>query len=112
MRPVTSPHCLIPSNNYEAIYLCVFGDASLRAYAAVAYIVCEYPDHSTAAIALGKVRVTPKQTRVTMTRLELMAAVAAIDVAVTVQAELKVDFTAVHFWTDSTCILQWVRNPD
>ena len=47
-----------------------------------------------------------------MTRLELMAAVAAIDVAVTVQAELKVDFTAVHFWTDSTCVLQWVRNPD
>ena len=109
---VTCPRRLIPHSNYTAIYLCVFGDASTRAYAAAAYVVCEYPDRSSSTLSLGKVRVAPKQKVVTMPRLELLAAVLAVDLAATIQAESQVVFTETHFWSDSTCVLQWVRNPN
>ena len=109
---IPCPRALIPRPGYQAIYLCIFTDASERGIAAVCYIVCEYPDKTTVSFALGKVRVAPKKKLITIPRLELLGAVIGVEIAATVKAELKVEFTGVYFWTDSTTVLHWVNNPD
>ena len=103
---------LIPRLDYESIYLCVFTDASQRGYAVVAYIVCDYGNEVTVSFASGKVRVAPNKKLITIPRLELMAAVAGVDLATTIKAELNITFTETRFWTDSTTVLHWITNPD
>ena len=103
---------LIPEPGYDAIYLCIFTDASEKGYAASVYIVCEYATYSTARFVMGKVRVAPKQKLITIPRLELLGAVVGVEAATTVKAELGIEFSEVHFWTDSTTVLHWVTNPD
>ena len=112
MEQISCKRVLIPRPGYQAIYLCVFSDASQRGTAAVAYIVCEYPDGSTVSFGLGKVRVAPKKKQITIPRLELLAAVLAVELSGTIKEELKIEFTKVFFWTDSTTVLHWVNNPD
>ena len=111
LPPVTCPRALIPRPDYTEIDLCVFADASERGYAATAYVVCQYPGRPSSRIGLGKVRVAPKKTRLTIPRLELLAAVAAVEVAAQVKESLDVEFDGVYFWTDSTTVLHWVNNP-
>ena len=112
LRHIGCKRALIPDQNYKNIYLCVFTDASQRGYSAVCYVVCEYEHHSSVAFALGKVRVAPKKKLITIPRLELLGAVIGVEAAATVQEELKVKFTGVYFWTDSTTVLHWVKNPE
>ena len=112
MEQVSCKRVLRPRPGYKAMYLCVFTDASERGYSAVCYIVCEYDNESTSSFALGKVRVAPKKKLVTIPRLELLGAVIGVEAAATIQAELRVEFTGVYFWTDSTTVLHWVSNPD
>ena len=42
LEPIPCPRCLIPDDGYEVIYLGVLGNASAQAYAAEAYVVCDY----------------------------------------------------------------------
>lgn len=112
LKAVHCQRALIPQPGFKDIRLCVFTDASERGYAAVAYIVCQYDNDVTVRFALGKVRVAPKKKLITIPRLELLAAVLGVEVAATVKAELNIAFHGIHFWTDSTCVLRWVKNPE
>ena len=112
MRTITCDRSLIPIPDYREIYLHVFTDASERGYAAVCYVVCDYGNEHTSSFGLGKVRVAPKKKLLTIPRLELLGAVAGVEIAATIREELGVEFTSVHFWTDSTTVLRWATNPD
>ena len=112
MQPILCKRPLIPKPGYEGIYLHVFTDASERGYAAVCYIVCDYGTEHTSSFGLGKVRVAPKKKLITIPCLELMGAVIGVEAAATIKEELKVEFNGVFFWTDSTTVLHWVKNPD
>ena len=103
---------LVPEPGYKNIYLCTFTDASERGHAASSYVVCEYDHKTTVKLALGKIRVAPKQKLITIPRLELLGAVTGVEVATMVKAELGLEFTGIYFWTDSTTVLHWVTNPD
>lgn len=90
------------------VELHVFSDASKDAYAAAAYLVCQYENNPTSChLITSKSRVAPLKA-MTIPRLELMGAVLATRLANSILKTLTVDKTS--FWTDSTNVLHWVRN--
>ena len=94
--------------NPVTLDLHLFSDASKDAYAAVAYLVCGYPDDSiTSRLVASKCRVAPVKS-VTIPRLELMGAVLSSRLAQTLLKVLKVN--RVFFWTDSENVWYWVHN--
>ena len=58
---------------------------------------------------MGKARLAPLKV-VTIPRLELAAAVVAMKLKVQIAEELKFKINDVIFWTDSTTVLQYIRN--
>ena len=104
----TIPRCLRKPNPKE-IDLHVFSDASEKAYATVAYLVCHYPSEilPTSCLIAAKSRVAPVKA-ITIPRLELMGAFLSTRVAKAIVQVLSVATTT--FWTDSTNVLFWVRN--
>ncbi|KAJ0049815.1 hypothetical protein NL108_003586 [Boleophthalmus pectinirostris] len=81
--------------------LCLFSDASTKAIGAVAYLKTVHQDDKVGiGFVMGKARLAP-QSEPTIPRLELCAAVLAVEMADLIQDELDVQFDAVHFYTDS-----------
>ncbi|XP_058817789.1 uncharacterized protein LOC131681097 [Topomyia yanbarensis] len=94
-----------------SIQLHFFCDASERAYGTCCYVRTEA--HGTVSVQLlaSKSKVAPLSTRQTIARLELCAAHLSTQLYKKLNATLKLPAT-VHFWTDSTTVLQWLRgNP-
>lgn len=88
----------------------VFCDASTKAVGAVAYLKLTAPDgHSDGGFLMGKARLAPKPD-ITIPRLELCAAVLAVEVADMVQEELDATFDEVNFYTDSKVVLGYIFN--
>lgn len=72
--------------------LCLFSDASTKAIGAVAYLKAVYPDDKVeAGFVMGKARLAP-QSEPTIPRLELCAAVLAVEMADLIQDELDIQF--------------------
>ncbi|VDI13795.1 Hypothetical predicted protein [Mytilus galloprovincialis] len=89
--------------------LCIFSDASEKAVAAVAYIRTTEKDGSThLGFVLGKAKVAPKHGH-TIPRLELCAAVLAVELYETICEELKTEFQQVQFFTDSKVVLGYIH---
>ena len=79
----------------------VICDASTKPVGAVAYLKLIAADgHSDGGFLLGKARLAPNPD-ITIPRLELCAAVLAVEVADMVQEELDFTFDKVNFYTDS-----------
>ncbi|XP_029681904.1 LOW QUALITY PROTEIN: uncharacterized protein [Takifugu rubripes] len=88
----------------------VFCDASTKAVGAVAYLKLTAADgHSDGGFLLGKARLAPKPD-ITIPRLELCAAVLAVEVADMVQEELDFTLDEVSFYTDSKVVLGYIFN--
>lgn len=88
----------------------VFCDASTKAVGAVAYLKLTAADgQSDGGFLLGKARLAPKPD-ITIPRLELCAAVLAVEVADMVQEELDFTFDEVNFYTDSKVVLGYIFN--
>ena len=47
----------------------------------------------------------------TIPRLELTAATVAVKQDIQIREELHLEIESVLFWTDSTCVLQYINNP-
>ena len=88
-----------------------FADASLKAYCAVIYFVCESPEGITVTLLTSKTRVAPVKTQ-TIPRLELMAgrtfALLMDTVRKALETELELEY--VRMWTDSKTVLSWINN--
>ena len=109
MKKCKIPRCYLDGSLKDSkIQLHIFCDASLRAYAAVAYLRSEIHGRTHLSLIMSKSRVSPKKP-MTVPRLELQAALLGARIAVTITKELEFDFEARVFWSDSTTILQWLR---
>ena len=88
----------------------VFSDASQRGYAAVAYLRTTDEDGAThCSFVMGKTRLSPVKS-MSIPRLELSAAVLVCTLNQTIQAELRLPISTTTYWTDSTSVLQYIRN--
>lgn len=89
--------------------ICIFSDASTQAIAAVAYLRLSFGNGSCeTAFLMGKTKLTP-QAETSIPRLELCAAVLAVELADLVCQEL--DMVAnTTFYTDSKVVLGYINN--
>ncbi|XP_030580342.1 uncharacterized protein LOC115776718 [Archocentrus centrarchus] len=90
--------------------LCLFSDASTMAIGAVAYLKAVQRDGEVeVGFIMGKAKLAPLS-KLTIPRLELCAAVLAVEMADLIQDELDLHFDAVHFYTDSKVVLGYICN--
>ena len=110
------PRCLSPLGLDAAlaagdkIQLHLFADASTSAYGVVSYVCCvdEETDHASCRILFSRARLAPMR-QLSVPRLELAAATLAVRSSVDLRRALDVDVD-VHFWTDSTTVLKFIKN--
>lgn len=102
------PAEFVPAQNE----LHTFVDASEKAFAANCYLtVTSTSGERHSALVIAKARVAPLNDKcLTLPRLELQAAVLGVRLQQTVKRELDLDFSAVHFWSDSLIVLQYIKN--
>ena len=106
------PRCLqkVATNSPVNRQIHVFADASEVAYGAVAYLRCVYHDgHVSTALISSRARVAPIAA-VSIPRMELMAAVLAVQLAIWAADVLSEPKNEVALWTDSLNVLYLIRN--
>lgn len=88
----------------------IFSDASQDAYGACAYIRT-YNTGSPVYVNLlcAKSKVAPVKTVCTIPRLELCGALLGARLYKKIIKSLRLTFTKVYFWTDSTIVIGWTR---
>ncbi|XP_052815239.1 uncharacterized protein LOC128242202 [Mya arenaria] len=87
----------------------IFSDASEQAIAAVAYLLTFESDTPQIGFLLGKSKVAPIAGH-TIPRLELCAAVMAVEIAQTVAEHLGISIETFTFHTDSRVVLGYINN--
>lgn len=96
----------------EAVHieLCVFSDASTKAIGAVAYLKALQKDGTVeVGLVMGKAKLAPLS-EPTIPRLELCAAVLAVEIADLIQDELDLKLDYIKFFTDSKVVLGYISN--
>ena len=98
-------------NEPDSIEIHIFGDASVDAFAAVAYLRFQFPDGSIqCSFVIVKTRVSPLR-QLSIPRLELQASVMSVRLLETVKGEQSYEIESCHLWSDSSTVLQWIRSP-
>lgn len=88
----------------------IFSDASVKAIAAVAYLkVVDGEGKCHIGFIIGKAKLAPTSVH-TVPRLELGAAVLAVEIAELIASELDIDLSHLHFYVDSKVVLGYINN--
>ncbi|XP_041483382.1 uncharacterized protein LOC121430170 [Lytechinus variegatus] len=114
LTEIKIPRCLKPEvlgdqvlYHYQLHYFC---DASELGYAAVAYLrIVDSAGRIHCSFVCGKSRLSPLKVT-SIPRLELAAAVLAVDMDHMIQEELRLPIATTTFWTDSTSVLMYIQN--
>ncbi|XP_031755219.1 uncharacterized protein LOC116409808 [Xenopus tropicalis] len=107
---VTRPYVSVSCSNAKYKELCVFSDASMQAIAAVAYLkVIDSESQVHIGFVLGKAKLAPCP-ELTVPRLELCAAVLAVDIAEFITKEIDTNIDSVSYFTDSRIVLGYICN--
>ncbi|XP_063967618.1 uncharacterized protein LOC129271341 [Lytechinus pictus] len=112
LTEIKIPRCLKPEILedqvlYQLHYFC---DASELGYAAVAYLRLEdSAGRIHCSFVCGKSRLSPLKVT-SIPRLELAAAVLAVDMNHMIQEELRLPIATTTYWTDSTSVLMYIQN--
>ena len=104
--------CVIPSGFGVVAHteLHHVSDASQTAYGAVSYLgVVSETGVVHCCFMLGKSKLAPMK-QLTIPRLELVAAVVAVQLEVTLRKELYMQVDRSVFWSDSMVALQYIKN--
>ena len=87
-----------------------FSDASELAFGAVCYMrSCYSSNQIVCSLISSKSRIAPLKP-MTMPRLELQGAVLGSRLTESIKEEIDVNFDAIHYWVDSTIVLQYIYN--
>ena len=89
--------------------LLVFCDASRYSFAAAVYLLKECQDQRRTDLIFSKTRLVPNK-KITIPRLELLAALIGTRCMKFVENELKVEICQKHIWLDSQCVLNWIQS--
>uniref|UniRef100_A0A1I7V2F0 Integrase catalytic domain-containing protein n=2 Tax=Caenorhabditis tropicalis TaxID=1561998 RepID=A0A1I7V2F0_9PELO len=107
----TIPRQVVESYDFVKIELIMFSDASKDMFGTVGYLRFEYPNHHVEIrLVFSKCRIRPCNSTFTIPQLELMGAECAVNAAIMLVNELHVKLDRVVFFTDNTCVLQWITN--
>ena len=88
----------------------IFCDASGKGYAAAAYLVTGAPTSGRCSrLVISKAKVAPLK-QLSIPRLELMAALLGTELAEKIYPLLSLSKEEVHYYTDSTNVLCWIRS--
>ncbi len=88
----------------------MFSDASTKAIAAVAYLKLSYGERDNrVSFVMGKVKLAPFL-ELTIPRLELCAAVLAVELSDLISSEIDMDLDTITFYTDSKVVLGYIHN--
>ena len=104
------PRCLQLDEDIISTTIHTFVDASQEAYGSVVYARHVYKNGLVSArLIAAKSRVAPL-TSVSIPRLELMAAVLGLRLALSVRQALEVSEEHLVFWSDSMNVMHWIRS--
>ena len=106
--------CVKPEDFGEAVLNEIhhFSDASETGYGTVSYLRSINENGKiNCAFLFAKSRLTPMK-RITIPRLELAAATLAVKIDGMLRRELEISVDNSVFWTDSTCVLRYIKNKD
>ncbi|XP_056002772.1 uncharacterized protein LOC125674273 [Ostrea edulis] len=96
--------------NVVRVEIHTFCDASERAIAAVSYLRSVYQDETShTRLLMGKAKDAPKH-GTTIPRLELCAAVLAVEVSNIVRRNMDINIDVVKFYTDRKIVLGYLHN--
>ena len=112
LRTLSVPRCFKPTglNAVARVELHHFSDASEYGYGAVSYLrIVDDGGVAHCCFVLGKSRVAPLKV-MSIPRLELTAAVVAVKLNCLIRNELEYSIDDTIYWTDSTVVLQYIRN--
>lgn len=119
LSQVKVPRALIPSKRSDLtrMELHTFSDASEKAYGAVTYCLTERLVNGLSKVTIryvmARVKIAPLQTKtikkLSIPRLELMGALLGKEIYETVNATLSIPETNCYFWSDSACVLCWLK---
>lgn len=104
-------YCCNVGGCYKLIGYC---DASTRAYAAVVYLRSQSQDDVTVELIASKTRVSPNSVKLTIPRLELLAALLLSKLIVSIQKALVSEMTIDELicYTDSKVVFHWIHGSD
>ncbi|XP_049318197.1 uncharacterized protein LOC125780269, partial [Bactrocera dorsalis] len=103
------PRCYTFANRSSDNQLHIFVDASISAYAAVAFLRSSMGDKVHCCLVASKTRVAPLKP-LSVPRLELMAAILGLRLAKFIRKELSIQINRRIFWCDSKDVLYWIRS--
>ena len=112
LRLVSWPRCFKPKEFgvLHSIQLHHFSDASEEGYGAASYLrLVDDMGRIHCGLVMGKSRVAPLKT-ITIPRMELTAAVVSVKLHKFIVDQLDLPIHKTIFWTDSTIVLQYIRN--
>ena len=114
LEQLSVDRCLKPPGfgKVVSVQLHHFSDASQQGYGAVSYLrFLNDKDAIHCSFMMGKARTAPLKT-VTISRLELSAAVVASRLDKILRKEIDLPVDESVFWTDSTCVISYIQNND
>ena len=103
------PRCHPQLKELTTTQLHVFVDASLNAYAAVAYLRFSNATDTKCCLISSKTRIAPLKP-ISVPRMELMAAIIGLRLAKFIENELTIQIDSRTFWSDSKDVLFWIRS--
>ena len=110
MPDITTKRCLVAGpKTSQRVH--VFTDASNIAASAVKFTKSTITEGNDVIVNYGisKSRVAPIK-HTSIPKLELEAATMGAELASFVVTEMTLNFSSVHFWTDSTATLGWISS--
>jgi hypothetical protein len=110
LREIRFPRCVQPlEGQFKNAMLMVFGDGSREACCTLVYLRWERDDGSArCCLVTGKTQVAPK-VKITIPRMELVAAVNSVRLAKKVREALKVSLSGTRYFTNSSAVLGMLR---
>jgi len=112
LEEIATDRCVVPDDFGKISEACLhhFCDASEKAYGAVTYLrLLNDKRQIHCVFMLAKSRLAPIKI-MTIPRLELSAAVLAVQMDSKLRKELKMNLGQSVFWTDSTTVIQYLKN--